>query len=88
MWSKQQVKQALYHFAAYLISKKSAIVKIIVLPKGEAKGLDDFLIKYGRTKFQNLMNTVPTLTLKDIQETLSGNSKKEIKFPLDIFQAQ
>lgn len=37
MWQKEQVKNALYLFSAYLISEKKAIVKIIELPKMEEK---------------------------------------------------
>lgn len=85
MWSKPQVKRALYHFAAYLVSEKEAVVKIIVLPEGNAKGLDDYLVKYGKAKFQELMDNADILTLRNIQDTLSGNFQRKIVFPIDIF---
>ena len=56
MWRNLKVKTALYQLAAYLISEKNAIVKIILLPNGEAKGLDDYLMKYGAEEFQKLMD--------------------------------
>ncbi len=84
MWHKESVYKALYHFAAYLLHDKKAIVKIIELPKGEAKGVDDYLMKYGAEEFQKLMDKAETITLKDVQKKLS--SRKSLReFPLNIF---
>ena len=62
MWSKPQVKQALYSLAAYLIYEKKAKVRIITLPKGEAKGLDDYLIANGTEQFKILMRVLKYTT--------------------------
>jgi len=84
MWHNPNVKQALYQLAALLISEKRAIVKIIQLPEGKAKGLDDFLIAYGADEFQKLIDNAKVVTLKDIQSELSDR-KKLADFPVDIF---
>lgn len=84
MYSNEKVKQALYSLAAYLISEKGAKVKLIFLPKGEAKGLDDFLVAYGADEFQKLLDKAEFITLEKIQNKLSG--KKEIaEFPINVF---
>lgn len=85
MWDKPQVRRALYSFACYLISEKKAKVKIIMLPKGDAKGLDDYLIAYGKEAFQELFDNAKEYSLKDIQDILSGNNKK-LEFPINIFK--
>lgn len=86
MWSKHQVKQALYHFSAYLIAEKKAIVKIIKLPENDDKiGLDDYLIKYDKNKFQNLLNNAEVLNLGKIQNILSDKIDINMNFPIDIF---
>ncbi len=86
LWVKQQVREALYHFAAYLIGEKGAIVKIINLPKEDEKcGLDDYLVKYGRDEFQKLVDKAKTITLKEIQNILSGNNVIKNEFPLNVF---
>jgi len=84
MWHNPNVKQALYQFAAYLISEKNAVVKILTLPNGDAKGVDDFLVKYGKNKFQELVDNAQEVSLKDIQNKLT-NKNKLINFPLSIF---
>lgn len=86
MFEKEQVRQALYSFAAYLIGEKQAKVKIVILPKGEEKGLDDFLIAHGKEKFQELLDNAKEITLKEIQEILAGNADKKIQFPMEIFE--
>lgn len=84
MYHNSKVKQALYSLAAYLISEKGAKVKLIFLPEGEAKGIDDFLVAYGADEFQKLLDKAEFITLEKIQNKLSG--KKEIeKFPVDVF---
>lgn len=84
MYHNPKVKQALYSLAAYLISEKQAKVKLIFLPEGEAKGLDDFLIAYGADEFQKLLDNAEFITLEKIQNKLSG--RKEIKeFPIEVF---
>ena len=89
MWEKIQVKKALYNFAAYLISEKKAIVKIIYLPKNkdEKLGIDDFLIKYGADEFKKFINTAENLTLKQIQNKLS-EEKPAPEFPIKIFSKE
>ena len=88
MWSKPQVKQALYHFSAYLIAEKQAIVKIIKLPEIDDKiGLDDYLIKYDENNFQELLNNAKTLDLSVIQNILSDKIDSNENFPIDIFPA-
>lgn len=84
MWSNEKVKQALYSLAAYLIYEKKAKVKIIILPKGDAKGLDDYLIANGAEQFKMLMEQAKTVTLKDIRSELSEKSKP-VNFPLEFF---
>lgn len=84
MYHNLKVKQALYSLGSYLISEKGAKVKLIFLPKGEAKGLDDFLVAHGAEEFQKLLNKAEFITLEKIQKKLSG--KKEIaEFPIDVF---
>ncbi|DAB00413.1 TPA: hypothetical protein CPT96_05865 [Candidatus Gastranaerophilales bacterium HUM_10] len=84
MYHNVKVKQALYSLAGYLISEKGAKVKLIFLPKGEAKGLDDFLVAYGADEFQKLLDKAEFITLEKIQNKLSG--KKEIaEFPVEVF---
>lgn len=85
LWQNQQVKNALYQFAGYLIQEKHALVKVITLPQCYPKlGLDDFLIKYGKSEFQKLMNNAELLTIQSIQHILSNNNS-EIIYPLEIF---
>lgn len=85
-WQKEQVKQALYQFAAYLLSEKKAIVKIIKLPHSNIKlGLDDFLMKYGNVALRSLMKETQPIKLKEIQTILSGNIANTKSFPIDIF---
>lgn len=86
MWENEQVKQALYSFAAYLIGEKQAKVKIVILPKGKEKGLDDYLIAHGKEKFQELLDNTKEITLKEIQEILAGNSEEKLMFPMEIFE--
>ena len=84
MYHNLKVKRALYSLAGYLRSEKGAKVKLIFLPKGEAKGLDDFLVAYGADEFQKLLDEAEFITLEKIQNQLSG--KKEIaEFPIDVF---
>lgn len=85
-WVKPAVRQALYQFAGYLIGERQANVKIIKIPSSDDKlGLDDYLIKYGKTKFQELIDKAQQLALKDIQCILSGDSNVNIHFPIEIF---
>lgn len=91
MWEKPQVKMALYQLSAYLISEKSAKVKIIELPKNSSKineklGLDDYLVKYSNVEFEQLINSSREITLKEIQQELSGMNTTNISFPLEIFE--
>ena len=84
MYHNLKVKQALYSLGGYLISEKGAKVKLIFLPKGDAKGLDDFLVAHGAEEFQKLLDNAEFITLEKIQKKLSG--KNEIaKFPIDVF---
>lgn len=85
LYYKEQVRAALYKFAAYLICEKEARVKIALLPQTEAKGIDDYLIAYGKESFQKVLDDAKELTLKEIQDTLSGNDKVLLPFPTDIF---
>lgn len=85
LWEKEQVRSALYAFACYLISEKKAKVKIITLPQGKAKGLDDYLIAEGKENFQKFMDEAKEYSLKDIQDILSGNNKK-LSFPINVFR--
>ena len=86
MWQKVQVKNALYNFAAYLVSEKKAKVKVIYLPenKDEKLGIDDFLIKYGAEEFKKLIAEAKELSLKSIQSKLAEEVPPP-KFPLEIF---
>ena len=84
MWRNPKVFQALYQLAAYLISEKQSIVKILELPDGEAKGIDDFLVKYGRENFQELVDNAKQISLSYIQEKLA-DKKDILPFPIDIF---
>ena len=84
MYHNSKVKQALYSLAAYLISEKGTKVKLIFLPEGEAKGLDDFLVAYGADEFQKLLDKAEFITLEKIQNKLSGRKEIE-KFPVDVF---
>ena len=85
MWEKPQVKDALYKFALYLTIEKKAIVHIIYLPNtGEKLGLDDYLNKYGAQEFRKLIDKAEIISVKKIQQKLSG--KKPLpKFPLNVF---
>lgn len=86
MFYKEQVKQALYKFAAYLLVEKEAIVKLAILPKGEAKGLDDYLIMHGNDAFQKILDNAETITLRQIQINLSDVKEKgKDKFPVEVF---
>ena len=85
IWEKEQVKQALYEFACYLIGEKKAKVKILLLPKGRDKGLDDFLKNRGKQEFEKLLNKCPYITLKEIQRILSDEDDNDINFPKDVF---
>lgn len=85
MWENEKVKYALYSLACYLIGEKQAKVKIVILPKGEAKGLDDYLIAHGKEKFQELLDNTKEITLKKIQEILAGHADKKLNFPMEIF---
>lgn len=65
--------------------EKKAKVRVITLPQCYPKlGLDDFLVKYGKSEFQKLMNNAELLSIKTIQNILSEN-KPEIIYPLEIF---
>ena len=83
---KEQVKKALYSLSAYLIGEQKAKVKIVILPNTEAKGLDDFLIKFGKEAFQKLIDDAEYITLKEIQAVLSGNENTTLKFPINVFK--
>jgi len=85
MWYKPQVKEALYKFAAYLIAEKSAKVYTIILPRGNAKGLDDFLIWHNKKAFQELIDEAQEIDLKQIQAILSSNKTDKNHYPSDIF---
>lgn len=87
MWQKEQVKKALYHFALYLKFEKKATVKIVTLPKEDDKlGLDDYLVKYGNNSFKRLLDEAKEISVDEIQNELSGQSKSnKIKFPVEIF---
>lgn len=85
IWEKEQVQQALYEFACYLIGEKKAKVKILLLPKGKDKGLDDFLKNRGKQEFEKLLNKCPYITLKEIQRILSDEDDNDINFPKDVF---
>lgn len=82
---KEQVKKALYSLSAYLIGEQKAKVKIVILPNTEAKGLDDYLIKFGKEGFQKLLDEAEFITLKEIQDVLSGNEHRTLKFPINVF---
>ncbi len=84
LWEKEPVKKALYALACYLIGEKKAKVKIIILPKGDAKGLDDYLMQEGKEAFQKILDEAKEITLKDIQDILSGNNEKVV-FPIYSF---
>ena len=84
LWKNPKVKVALYQLAAYLISENKSKIKIVLLPAGEAKGLDDYLIAYGNDAFQKLLDEAKEVTLKDIQNELAGK-KPLIEFPIDVF---
>lgn len=85
MWEKEQVKDALYSLSCYLIGIHKAKVKIIMLPKGKEKGLDDYLLAHGSESFKKLMDNAKELTLTEAQNILMGNQKTDIKFPVEIF---
>lgn len=86
MFYKKQVKQALYKLAAYLLVEKNAIVKLAILPNGDAKGLDDYLVIYGNEAFQKILDEAETVTLKHIQINLSdSDNNKQATFPIEIF---
>lgn len=85
LYYKEQVKIALYKFAAYMISEHKAKIKIALLPQTEAKGIDDYLIAYGKEAFQKVLDGAQELTLKDIQNVLSGNNERLLPFPTNIF---
>lgn len=85
LWEKEQVKQALYEFACYLIGEKKAKVKTLLLPKGKDKGLDDFLKNRGKQEFEKLLKQCPYITLKEIQRILSDEDDNDINFPKDVF---
>ena len=85
MWEKAAVKQALYSFAAYLIGERGIRVKILILPHGNAKGLDDYLIEFGNQAFQEILDKTEQITLKEIQNILRGNAGNKLKFPIQVF---
>ena len=84
MWHNPKVKTALYQLAAYLISEQNVVVKILKMPDGDAKGIDDFLLKYGKEKFEELVNNASVVSLKDIQSELA-DKKQLAKIPISIF---
>lgn len=84
MWHNPKVKTALYQLTAYLISEQNVVVKILKMPDGDAKGIDDFLLKYGKEKFEELVNNASVVSLKDIQSELT-DKKQLAKFPISIF---
>lgn len=86
LFYKEPVRNALYHLAAYFIGEHNARVKIVILPNTEAKGLDDYLILFGNKAFQSLLDSARELTLKEIQDVLSGNENKALHFPIEIFK--
>lgn len=85
MWEKEEVKRALYSFALYLLAERNIRVKILILPHGNAKGLDDYLIAHGNVAFQELLDNAKEYTIKDIQEILSGKNSKTLEFPIEVF---
>jgi len=85
---KEQVHKALYCLSAYLIGEHKAKVKIVILPNTEAKGLDDYLIKFGKDTFQKLLDEAEFITLKEIQDVLSGNEHTALKFPINVFDTE
>ena len=85
---KEQVYKALYCLSAYLIGEQQAKVKIVILPNTETKGLDDYLIKFGKDAFQKLLDNAEYITLKEIQEVLSGNEHKTLEFPINVFDTE
>lgn len=85
MWEKDSVKSALYQLAAYLIAERKIKVKIVILPKGEEKGLDDYLIAHGSNNFKILLDNAQEITLKQIQEILSGDTTQKLAFPINVF---
>ena len=85
MWEKDSVKSALYQLAAYLIAERKVKVKIVILPKGEEKGLDDYLIAHGSNNFKILLDNAQEITLKQIQEILSGDTTQKLTFPINVF---
>ena len=88
MWEKEAVKSALYSFALYLIAERNIRVKILILPKGNAKGLDDYLIENGNSAFEELLSTAKEYTIKDIQNILSENNEETLEFPVEIFNQE
>ena len=88
LWEKEQVKRALFTFAAQLTGVYGAIVKIIYLPQTDEKlGLDDFLIKYGIEEYRKLEQQAETVDLKTIQKALSGVPNIKNEFPIEIFNS-
>ena len=61
------------YFSTIIISEKEARIKLIFLPKGEAKGLDDFLTKYGKEEFKKLLDNAKEITLQEIQRIYYTN---------------
>lgn len=88
MWEKDSVKSALYQLAAYLIGERKIKVKIVILPNGEEKGLDDYLIAHGSNNFKILLDNAQEITLKQIQEILSGDNSQDLNFPINVFDSK
>lgn len=88
MWEKETVKSALYSFALYLIAERNIRVKILILPKGNAKGLDDYLIENGNSALEELLSNAKEYTIKDIQNILSENNEETLEFPVEIFNQE
>lgn len=83
---KEQVKKGLYQLAALLIGKYGAKVKMILLPESEEKiGLDDYLLTHTVEEYRELEKQAPELTLKSIQNALTGMSELGNPFPIDVF---
>jgi predicted P-loop ATPase len=78
--TKSQVRKALIRLAGLLLTFPIGNVKIIILPPGELKGMDDFIAKKGKGAFDDLVHDAPTF--KEWLEIIKDDDleeKEEVK---------
>lgn len=77
---KEPVQKALIGLARELSANGSKVC-IIQLPEGDAKGVDDYLVAYGRDNFQSLLDNAATFEewLEEIKNSESEAEETQLK---------